>query len=78
MRSCSCGASRTRRPAIVGRCRLNPDYAEVHNNLGNALMDLGQTDAAIESYRRAVELKPQLAEAHGSLGNAWLQARTAG
>ena len=53
---------------------MKPDYAEAHNNLGNALQDQGKLDEAIACYRRALELKPDYAEAHTNLGIA-LQAR---
>ena len=42
---------------------LKPDYAEAHNNLGNALKDQGKLDEAVACYRRALELKPDFAEA---------------
>ena len=32
---------------------LKPDYAEAHNNLGNALKDQGKPDEAVACYRRA-------------------------
>jgi Flp pilus assembly protein TadD len=46
---------------------LKPDYAEAHNNLGNALVSRGQTDEAMAHYRKALELKPDCAEAHNNL-----------
>ena len=49
---------------------LKPDFAEAHNNLGNALQDQGKLDEAVACYRRALELKPDFAEAHNNLGNA--------
>jgi len=48
---------------------LQPRYAEAHYNLGNALKDAGDLDAACNSWRRAVELNPKLPEAHGNLAN---------
>ena len=45
-----------------------PDCAEIHNNLGLALQDLGEADRAAESYRRAIALNPRLADAHNNLG----------
>jgi len=48
---------------------LLPDDAEACCNLGNALRDLGQLDAAAARYRRALELKSDSAETHGNLGN---------
>jgi protein O-GlcNAc transferase len=49
---------------------LKPDYAEAHNNLGNAFNDQGKLDEAVACYRRALELKPDFAEAHYNLGSA--------
>jgi lipoprotein NlpI len=54
------------RQAVV----LNPNYAEAHNNLGNALNGQGQLDEAIAAWRQAIVLKPSYAEAHNNLGNA--------
>lgn len=43
---------------------LKPEYAESHNNLGNALGNRGRLEAAMTEYRRALALKPDCAEAH--------------
>jgi protein O-GlcNAc transferase len=53
--------------------QIRPNFAEAHNNLGVALRAQGQLDAAVASYRKAVELKPDFTEAHNNLGSA-LQA----
>ncbi len=53
---------------------LNDCVPELHSNLGNALMDLGRTEEAEASYRRALALKPDYAAAHNNLGNV-LQGR---
>jgi Flp pilus assembly protein TadD len=50
--------------------RLKPDFAEVHNNLGNALAEKGQMDEAIRQYREALRLKPDDAFAHDNLARA--------
>ena len=47
--------------------RLHPDFAEGHNNLGNALAALGRTDEAIGHYRAALEINPSYAEARSNL-----------
>jgi 2-polyprenyl-3-methyl-5-hydroxy-6-metoxy-1,4-benzoquinol methylase/tetratricopeptide (TPR) repeat protein len=47
---------------------INPDYAEVHFNLGMLAMIQGRHDEAIKSLRRAVEIKPDFAQAHRTLG----------
>ena len=43
-------------------------------NLGVAQSARGQVDEAIESHRKAIELKPNLAEAHSDLGLALANA----
>ncbi|MFZ2542181.1 MAG: tetratricopeptide repeat protein, partial [Gallionella sp.] len=44
----------------IASCRqalkLNPDFAEAHNSLGNFLKDIGQFDEAIANFRRALQL----------------------
>lgn len=45
-------------------------HAALYCNLGNALQASGQGDAAIESYRRGIELAPNIAELRSNLGNA--------
>ena len=49
---------------------IKPDYAEAHNNLGNALKDLGKLDEAVASYHKALAIKPDFADAHNNLGSA--------
>ena len=53
--------------------QIKPDYAEAHNNLGNALLQKGRVDEAIAHYQKALQIKPDNAEAHYNLGNALLQ-----
>jgi len=52
---------------------LQPESAEIHNNLGNVLRSAGRLDVAIEAYRSAIALAPGLAEAHFNLGLAILR-----
>ena len=40
---------------------INPDYAEAHNNLGNALRRLGKLDASVKSYKKAIAIKSDYA-----------------
>jgi tetratricopeptide (TPR) repeat protein len=47
---------------------IQPDYIEVHNNLGNTLNLLGQTDEALNSYKQALSINPDYADAHNNLG----------
>ena len=53
----------TRPPAI------QPDFAEAHSNLGNALQELGRLEEAVASYRKALAIKPDYAEAHHNLAH---------
>ena len=55
-------------PIFARALELRPAYAEVHNNLGNALRSLGRVDEAVACYERALQLKPAYAEAHNNLG----------
>jgi tetratricopeptide (TPR) repeat protein len=55
----------------IGRAiEINPNIASYYSNLGNALQELKQFDAAVVSYEKAISLKPEYAEAYYNLGNA--------
>lgn len=49
---------------------LDPDHADVHNNLGVAFVQLGRIDEARTHFERAVILNPDYADAHNNLGNS--------
>jgi Flp pilus assembly protein TadD len=38
--------------------RIKPDFADVHNNMGAALMRLGRLKEAIKHYSEALRIKP--------------------
>ena len=48
---------------------LEPNKAEVHNNLGNTLFKLGMLEEAEKSCRQAINLEPKNALAQNNLGN---------
>lgn len=50
--------------------RIDPTFADAHNNIGRVLADLGRLDEAIASYTKALQIKPDLAIAHQNLGTA--------
>jgi predicted O-linked N-acetylglucosamine transferase (SPINDLY family) len=50
--------------------QIKPGFAEVHNSLGSALLQLGRFDEAAASCRRALEIRPDFAEAYNNLGLA--------
>jgi len=49
--------------------RINPNYAEVHNNLGVLLVNLNRFDEAEKEFRVTIKINPNYAEAHNNLGN---------
>jgi tetratricopeptide (TPR) repeat protein len=49
---------------------LEPELAEAHRNLGSALLETGDSEAAIHSLQRAIELRPDFARAVTQLGRA--------
>lgn len=53
----------------------SPDNAEAHNDLGVALAETGQFDAAQECFSRALALSPRLVAARVNLGHLEFQAR---
>jgi len=55
----------------------SPNYAVLHNNLGNALRGGGRWAEATAHYRRGIELDPHLPELHENLGNALLDESNA-
>ncbi len=48
--------------------QLKPDFSQVYNNLGTALLELGRLDEAKAKYETALRLKPGDAEVHYNLG----------
>ncbi|HEX8772938.1 MAG TPA: VWA domain-containing protein [Pyrinomonadaceae bacterium] len=53
--------------------KVKPDYAEAHNNLGDAYFQLKQYKKAVEAYRQAIRYKPDLASAHNHMGTAYFK-----
>ena len=49
--------------------RINPNYAEAHNNLGVLLDDMGRKEDAEAECREALRINPDFAVAHYNLGN---------
>jgi tetratricopeptide (TPR) repeat protein/capsular polysaccharide biosynthesis protein len=49
---------------------LNPNWASLYNNLGQALYQK-KPDDAIRAYQHAISLDPQMVLAHYNLGKAW-------
>jgi serine/threonine protein kinase/Tfp pilus assembly protein PilF len=53
---------------LTAAVALRPESSGAHLNLGFALSEKGQLDAAIASYQKAIELNPNYAMAHNNLG----------
>ena len=51
---------------------VQPDHFEAHRDLGWALFQAGDTDAAIRQYKEALRINPKSPEAHDYLGRALL------
>jgi len=49
---------------------LEPDYADVYYNMGNALKEKGQLEKAIAAYNKALALNPNYVDAYNNMGNA--------
>src|SRR5215510_13390874 len=49
---------------------VQPNLAEGHFRLGDALMGQGKFDQAVAAYRQAISIKPDFAKAYSNLGNA--------
>ena len=47
-----------------------PQFSEMYNNLGNALLGQGNLEESIQAYQQAIHLQPQFSEAYYNLGNA--------
>jgi len=50
--------------------RLEPNFPDAYNNLGNAYRELGKLDESIKCYRTALALKPDHPHAYNNLGNS--------
>jgi tetratricopeptide (TPR) repeat protein len=55
---------------LVQAANLDPRLPRLHLNLGYLNHKLGDQEATIEEYKKAVEVEPQSAEAHNDLGSA--------
>jgi tetratricopeptide (TPR) repeat protein len=54
----------------------NPDCWMDYNNLGNALLQKGQVDEALEQFLKSLAINPNYAEAHSNLGAVLFQVPT--
>lgn len=47
--------------------RINPDYADAHNNLGASFLRKKRVEEALEQYSEAIRIKPDYAAARNNL-----------
>lgn len=60
---------------LIGKAlRQNPNFANAHLNLGNALREVRRREEAADSYRRAIALTPGSALAYSNLGRVLTQS----
>eukprot|EP00884_Botryococcus_braunii_P009865 jgi/Botrbrau1/18880/Bobra.177_2s0039.1 len=52
---------------------IDPNMAEAHANLANALQQLGNFDMAIVYYQSAIRLKPDFTDAYNNMASAYVQ-----
>ena len=52
--------------------KIAPDNPRAHNNLGFALAELKEIQAALEHYHQALAIDPDYPDAHYNLGNAYM------
>jgi Flp pilus assembly protein TadD len=52
---------------FAAAAKLKPDDAEIHNNLGAALVRTGRVGEGIAEFEHALRLKPDYAEARTNL-----------
>ena len=50
--------------------RIDPGYAEAHNNMGVALARTGRIEDAVVHFREAVRIRPDFVAAHNNLKKA--------
>ena len=55
--------------------RINPEFAEAHNNLGFVLLQKGLVERGMAECREALRINPAYPGAHYNLGNALFQQR---
>ena len=53
--------------------RLKPNYADAHNNLGNALLELGRVPEAVVHFEKALRVAPNSARIHFNMGGALIR-----
>ncbi|HEY3457813.1 MAG TPA: tetratricopeptide repeat protein, partial [Bryobacteraceae bacterium] len=57
--------------------RLQPDFAEAHNNLGLVYTQSGNDEKAAPAFREAIRLRPDFADAHQNLGTLLITSDSA-
>jgi len=50
--------------------KINPEHADVFNNMGNAQKNKGDPEAAVISYKQALKIKPNNAGVYNNMGKA--------
>jgi len=55
--------------------KLDPENAELHNQIALVYMDLAKYEASLQHFKKALALKPQYSDARNNLGNLYLLMR---
>ena len=51
--------------------KINPEYAEGYNNLGNVFFELSDLDKSLDCYKKAIKINPNFADAFNNIGNVY-------
>jgi type IV pilus assembly protein PilF len=57
---------------LIEAAQLDPENANIHNELALAYKNLGVYDRALVHFKKALELKPEFTEAQNNLGTLYL------
>ena len=60
---------------MLKACEINPDDATLHNNLGIELSTLGEYDAALMHYKKALSLNPNFYWANNNIAGLLIQQK---
>ena len=60
---------------IIKAIDLNSEHANAYNNRGNAYVNKGEIDAAIQDYTKAIDLNSEHANAYYNRGVAYAKKR---
>ena len=61
------------KPLLEKAIEIDPNYVNVHNNLGLTFKELGEPQKAISCYEKAIQIDPNYVNAHNNLGIKFME-----